>query len=50
MTQVQTSTSPEQLQVEFKALKKAYNLHPAPTLEERVRVLKTLKQSLIENE
>ena len=49
MTTVE-ETTPEQLKADFHIMKVAYNNKPSPTYQERIAVLKALKESLIENE
>lgn len=49
MTNLQ-SISPAQLKTDFATMKEAYNQNPAPTYQERVAVLKKLKQAIIRNE
>ncbi|CAH0529191.1 coniferyl aldehyde dehydrogenase [Vibrio hippocampi] len=42
--------SPQQLESQFSAMKAAYHAHPAPSYQQRVDVLKRLKQAIIANE
>lgn len=44
------SVTDVQLQSDFSALKAAYNANPAPTYQERIAVLKSLKKAILENE